>query len=265
MFLPFSSPRRTNTSMECSVECFKHTYTHALVHVSTGDMHRMITVEGTRFVMVLSFTAGTAPRSTAGPGALGSKPGARGAGFSTGVLLPTGLLPLPANCPSWVSPTAAAIGWPRAAEAVLSLPGDSQPCRPLGTDIPWGCSGAGTVMQAKPYWSACSVVCWGFRGAQAAAGVWIQAHLQALQAEMLQLPEEPWALSTQCGSKAEQGPLSAQSTALLPLPNGQHSTAGEFLRLFTPVGYFCNQLYFMTVNTNCCGRAGRSWWHLQER
>lgn len=96
--------------MECSVECFKHTYTHALVHVSTGDMHRMITVEGTRFVMVLSFTAGTAPRSTAGPGALGSKPGTRGAGFSTGVLLPTGLLPLPANCPSWVSPTAAAIG-----------------------------------------------------------------------------------------------------------------------------------------------------------
>lgn len=101
--------------------------------------------------------------------------------------------------------------------------------------------------------------------AQAAAGVWIQAHLQALQAEMLQLPEEPWALSTQCGSKAEQGPLSARSTALLPLPNGQHWTAGEFLRLFTPLGYFCNQLYFMTVNTNCCGRAGRSWWHLQER
>lgn len=29
-------------------------YTHALVHVSTGEMHQVITVEGTRFVMVLS-------------------------------------------------------------------------------------------------------------------------------------------------------------------------------------------------------------------
>lgn len=46
-----------------------NTYTHPLVHVSTGDRHRMITAEGTSFVMVLSVTAGRAPRSTAGPGA----------------------------------------------------------------------------------------------------------------------------------------------------------------------------------------------------
>lgn len=72
---------------------------------------------------------------------------------------------------------------------------------------------------------------------------------------------ELWALSV--GARQSRAPC--QHRALLPLPNGQHSTAGEFLRLFTPVGYFCNQLYFMTVNTNCCGRAGRSWWHLQER
>lgn len=56
--------------------------------------------------------------------------------------------------------------------------------------------------------------------AQAAAGVWIQAHLQALQAEMLQLPGKALSSEHSVWEQAEQGPPSAQSTALLPLPNG---------------------------------------------
>lgn len=168
MFLPFSSPRRTNASMKCSVECFKHIYTHPLVHVSTGDMHRMITVEGTRFVMALSFTAGRAPRSTAGHGAGALDPNLapEGRDFPQECCCQQVCSLFQQTAPLGALPQllASMLSWPRAAEAVLSAPGDSQPCCPLGTDIPWGCSGAGTVIQAKPYWSACRAACCGFRG-----------------------------------------------------------------------------------------------------
>lgn len=244
-----------------------NTYTHPLMHVSTGDMHRMITVEGTRFVMVLSFTAGRAPRSTAGPGAGALDPN----------LVPEGQ-DFPQECccqqvcslcqqtaPPGALPQllVSALSWPRAAEAVLSRPGDSQPCCPLGTDIPWGCSGAGTVMQAKPCWSACRAVCCGFRGGcsrcvdpSTSPG---PANWDAAAARK---SLELWALGV--GARQSRALCQYRAQHSFPCQMGNW-TAGEFLRLFTPVGYFCNQLYFMTVNTNCCGRAGRAWWHSQER
>lgn len=130
-----------------------NTYTHPLVHVSSGDMHRMITVEGTRFVMVLSFTAGRASRSTAGPGALDPNLAPEGQDFPQECCCQQ----VCSLCQQTAPPGAllqllgSALSWLGAAEAVLLTPGDSQPCCPLGPDIPSGCSGAGTVMQAKPY------------------------------------------------------------------------------------------------------------------
>lgn len=102
IFLPLPSSKRTNDEVFC--RNVLNTYTHALVHVPTAETHQAITAEDTRTVMVLSswVTAGRAP------GQLGrtwswrtrSKPGSRGTGLWTRVLLLTGLLALPANCPS---------------------------------------------------------------------------------------------------------------------------------------------------------------------
>lgn len=109
MFLPFSSPRRKNASVECSVECFKHIYTPTgacfFWRYAQDDYSRRHKVcDGPELHCWQSLKENCRTWSTR------SKPGSRGAGFSTGVLLPTGLLPLPANCPSWGSPVAAGIG-----------------------------------------------------------------------------------------------------------------------------------------------------------
>lgn len=169
------------------------TYTHPLVHVFTGDMHRMITVEGTSFVMVLSFTAGTAPRSIAGPeaGALDPNLAPEGQDFPQecccqqicslcqqtappGALLQ--LLPLALSCSGAAGallsmPVTASPAVPRAQTFLEGVLEPGQRCRQSLTEVP---AGLPVVVSGEP--------------AQAAAGAWIQAPLQALQAEMLQLP-----------------------------------------------------------------------------
>lgn len=223
MFYPFSSPRRTNASMECSVECFKHVYTPTDAcfywRYAQDDYSRRHKVcDGPE----LHCWQSPKEHCRTWSWCTRSKPGSRGAGFSTGVLLPTGLLSLPANCPSWGSATTAGVGTELA-----------KGCRSCSVKARWqpALLSLGHRHSLRVFWSWDSDAGKALLKCLQGCLLWFQGRLQQVcESKHISRPcklrccscqEEPWALSTRCGSKAEQGSLSVQSTALLPLPNGQ--------------------------------------------